>query len=292
MRFGPRLWMLTLLVIGVGVLTFGIYQANTNSRSTSTFTHGSNYTSNKIAVKGAQTEANSVKDVIDGDTLALTDGRRVRLIGINAPEKDQPFYTNAKEKLKNFISGQSVNLSYDVEKKDKYGRDLAYVYVGNLFVNLELVKSGIAVIETIPPNVAHADEFVAAANSARANCLGIWEGLCYQDSSACVQISSIQAKEGSGGLNNEWVEFMNTCSTNLNLSGYLVKDSSASNHYTFKDVSISSKQKVKLHSGCGTDSASDIFWACPPRTVPVWNNSGDHAYLFDARGKLVSEIGY
>ena len=265
MRLKIIILVIILLAVGGTALAFGIHQANVNYHSNNTVTNGSN----KIAIKGVETEASGVKDVIDGDTFTLTDGRKVRLIGINAPEKDQPFYEKAKEKLKSLIAGHSINLSYDVEKKDKYGRELAYVYLGDTFVNLELVKSGVAVIETIPPNVSHADEFVAAAKYARANCLGIWEGLCHQDSSACVQISSIQAKEGSGGLNNEWIEFMNTCSTSYNLLRYLVKDSSASNHYTFKDATLSSKQKIKLHSGCGTDSSSDIFWACPQRSTPV-----------------------
>jgi micrococcal nuclease len=70
----------------------------------------------------------------------------------------------------------AVRLVGDVEQLDRYGRTLAYVYrlADGLFVNAELVRRGYAVVLTIPPNVAHTDEFVALASAARVTGAGLW----------------------------------------------------------------------------------------------------------------------
>ncbi|MFI5265600.1 MAG: thermonuclease family protein [Candidatus Levyibacteriota bacterium] len=248
----------------------------------------------KTSVEGVSTETGSVTSVADGDTLTLSNGERVRLIGVNSSEVNQPNFLAAKQKLEDLVSGKSVQVEYDVEKKDIYGRTLAYIYAGNVFVNLELVKSGLAVAEEIQPDTLHAGEFAAAQKEAKANCLGMWDGLCHQGPSACVQLASIHkvpSKMLGAGV-DEWVEIKNTCSTSQNLLGYLIKDNSASNSYTFKSLNLGAKMNIKLHSGCSTDSSSDVYWTCPAMALPVWNNSGDNAYLYDSTGKLVSEIDY
>ncbi|MDD3819484.1 MAG: thermonuclease family protein, partial [Actinomycetota bacterium] len=85
-----------------------------------------------------------VKEVIDGDTIILSDGRRVRLIGINTPEHGMYFYEEAKEALEMIVLGKKVFLEKDVSEKDQYGRLLRYVYTGDLSVNMEMVKRGFA----------------------------------------------------------------------------------------------------------------------------------------------------
>ena len=74
--------------------------------------------------------------------------------------------------------GTSLHVQRDVEARDVYGRLLAYVYCSNdgMFVNLEIVGQGYARPLTIPPNVAHADEFVVAAREAEATDVGLWAG--------------------------------------------------------------------------------------------------------------------
>jgi micrococcal nuclease len=73
-------------------------------------------------------------------------------------------------------AGTEVRLERDVEARDRYGRLLAYVYRASdgLFVNLAMARDGYAVPLTIAPNVAHADEFVAAAGDARRADRGLW----------------------------------------------------------------------------------------------------------------------
>src|SRR6266849_727951 len=104
-----------------------------------------------------------VMSVHNGDTLTvqLPDRKeKVRLIGIDAPELGQaPWGERAREALKALVDGKEVTLETDVTVTDQYGRLLGYVYVGKLFVNAEMVRQGQAVIYTVPPNVAHVEEY-------------------------------------------------------------------------------------------------------------------------------------
>ena len=125
---------------------------------------------------------------LDGDTIvASIDGteERVRLIGIDTPETKKPdtpvqcFGPEASDFTKSLLpKGTPVLLVRDIEARDKYDRLLAYVYRtrDGLFVNLDIMRQGFARLLTIPPNVAHVDEFVAAAKAARKENLGLWGG--------------------------------------------------------------------------------------------------------------------
>jgi micrococcal nuclease len=129
--------------------------------------------------------------VVDGDTVMVsrgTKGKRVRLIGIDAPESVDPrrpvgcFGREASQRMFTLLPpGTPVRLVYDVERTDRYGRTLAYVYrrPDGLFVNAALVEEGYAAVATYPPNVVHADEFVALARQAREARLGLW-GACQE----------------------------------------------------------------------------------------------------------------
>ena len=126
--------------------------------------------------------------VSDGDTIGVEiDGveERVRLIGIDTPETKKPdspvecFGPEATAFTESLLpKGTSLHVQRDVEARDVYGRLLAYVYRSDdgLFVNLEILGQGYARPLTIPPNVAHADEFVVAARTAEATNVGLWAG--------------------------------------------------------------------------------------------------------------------
>ncbi len=134
-------------------------------------------------------EANgTVVRVVDGDTVdidVLGTRERVRLIGIDTPETKkentpvQCYGPEASAFTESLLpTGTAVHLQRDVEARDVYGRLLAYVYRADdgLFVNLSIVDGGYARLLTIPPNVAHVDEFVAAARAARERGSGLWSG--------------------------------------------------------------------------------------------------------------------
>jgi micrococcal nuclease len=124
-----------------------------------------------------------VRKVVDGDTLEVSGGERVRLIGVDTPETvapDRPvgcFGTEASRFTASLVPpGTPVRLVGDVEQRDRYGRLLAYVYrqSDGLFVNAELLRQGYAQLLTIPPNIAHTDQFTAIARQAREGSQGLW----------------------------------------------------------------------------------------------------------------------
>ncbi len=126
-----------------------------------------------------------VKRVIDGDTIELTTGERVRYLGIDTPEvrvrigkewveSPEPFALEASDSNKQWVAGRNVRLEYDVRKQDKYGRLLAYVYVADTMVNEALLKDGLATVLIVPPNVRYADKFRELADQARRERKGLW----------------------------------------------------------------------------------------------------------------------
>ena len=125
----------------------------------------------------------TVVRVIDGDTIQVRLGDRietVRYIGVNTPETVhptrgiEPYGLAASAFNRTLVEGRQVRLELDVESRDHYGRLLAYVYTGSLFVNTELVRQGYAQVMTVPPNVRHADEFVRLQRQARLTDRGLW----------------------------------------------------------------------------------------------------------------------
>lgn len=122
-------------------------------------------------------------EVIDGDMIKVEiDGEtyKVRYIGIDTPELHHPskpvekYAQEAYEFNKGLVDGKELRLIKDISETDKYSRLLRYVYVGDLFVNAELVKQGYAYALSYPPDVAHSDEFVELQAQAREAGLGLW----------------------------------------------------------------------------------------------------------------------
>jgi len=114
--------------------------------------------------------------VIDGDTIELADGERVRYIGMDTPEMRpvEAWAKAATEANRELVEGQSVIIVPDVELRDRYGRMLAYVYVDSIFVNAELVRRGLAQVATYPPNVRYQDYFLKLQREAREARRGLW----------------------------------------------------------------------------------------------------------------------
>jgi len=131
-----------------------------------------------------RTLTGTVVKVVDGDTIHVRIGDRVekvRYIGMNAPELHhptkgvEPFGREAAEANRKLVEGQTVRLELDVQERDKYGRLLAYVYVGDMMMNAELVAQGYAQVMTIPPNVKYQDLFLKKQREARLLQLGLWK---------------------------------------------------------------------------------------------------------------------
>lgn len=121
-----------------------------------------------------------VTRVVDGDTIEIEGGERVRYIGIDTPETVDPrkpvqcFGVEASNKNKELVEGKSVRLLKDTTDKDRYGRLLRYVYVGDSFINFELVRQGFAYSYSYPPDIKFQKEIVAAQAEAQKNKSGLW----------------------------------------------------------------------------------------------------------------------
>lgn len=131
------------------------------------------------------TSCRTVTEIIDGDTIRLDNGIVVRYLGIDTPEKrikkgerwidaPQPFSREATEANRALVLGKQVTVEYDVERRDKYGRTLGYVFSGDVLVNRALLEQGYAVLYSRPPNVKYVDELVAAQAQARREGRGLW----------------------------------------------------------------------------------------------------------------------
>lgn len=137
----------------------------------------------------------NVVKVVDGDTLKLSSGEKVRLIGIDTPEayygdklvrdskrsgKDvktiMALGRKASAFTKDLCLNKRVRLEYDAEKRDRYGRSLAYVFLEDgTFINAKIIEEGYAQIMTIPPNVKYAGQFQALERIARKEMKGLWK---------------------------------------------------------------------------------------------------------------------
>jgi micrococcal nuclease len=124
-----------------------------------------------------------VTKVTDGDTIHVTlqgHDERVRLIGVDTPEvpwyggKGECFGVEAGVFAKDRLSGRSVRLDFDVARRDRYGRLLAYVYVGRELFNITLVRLGYARADPVPPDTRLASQFARAEGEARAAGRGLW----------------------------------------------------------------------------------------------------------------------
>jgi micrococcal nuclease len=123
--------------------------------------------------------------VVDGDTIQVRLADRlekVRYIGVNTPElhgragHPEPGAVEATALNRALVEGRRVRLELDVRERDRYGRLLAYVWVGDVLVNAELVRRGYAQVMTIPPNVRYQGLFLRLQRDAREAGRGLWRG--------------------------------------------------------------------------------------------------------------------
>jgi micrococcal nuclease len=125
---------------------------------------------------------NRVKWVVDGDTVVVGDGQRVRYIGINAPElahddhKAEPYGEASKRFNALLVNGKNVRLEFDKERFDRYQRLLAYLFLKNAtFVNAEILASGYAYLLPYRPNLKYDSILLQSQRAAMSVRRGIWQ---------------------------------------------------------------------------------------------------------------------
>lgn len=236
-----------------------------------------------------------IVDVIDGDTVAVEtrDGpERVRLIGINAPERGECLAEEATRRLRELVAGEDVELVADRTDRDQYGRLLRYAEVDGFDVGGELVRAGLALAREYPPDTARSREYEAAQRAAEDAGAGMWaaDACGSATSGAEVVIDAVHFDadgDDNGNLNDEWVRITNRGGSAVDLTGWVLKDTSATHRYSFPSgFVLDASASVTVRTGCGTDSAAELHW-CNEGSA-VWNNSGDVAFLLDPVGNIVA----
>lgn len=195
----------------------------------------------------------NVTRVIDGDTID-TDVGRVRLLGINTPEKKQPYYQEAKDYLSAY-GGKMVEL--EDHGKDKYDRTLGYLFCNNELINSEILKHGLASLYVYEKDEYYS-ELKKAEQDARDNNLGLWKQSL---NLGCIELIKLKYEEdGNRCTNQEQLILNNKCSS----MKIIIKDDA--NHI----------EQVSIATGTYTQNFS-----C------VWNDDGDSLYIRDDSGLLL-----
>jgi len=199
---------------------------------------------------------------IDGDTIEVINSNRekykVRLLGINTPEKKKEYSNLATGFLKRF-ENNSVYIMRDFEDMDLYDRKLRYLFYEDRFINLEILEQGLAT-SFITEGLYYEDKMLKAEKYAMENEIGLWER-SNDKCSSCIILYELNKEE-------EYFILENQCDFECRVDGWDVKD--AGTHFFNLENDIPAGKKIKIES-----------------KKNVWNNDGDRFFLRDDKGKLV-----
>ncbi|MDO8508449.1 MAG: thermonuclease family protein [Nanoarchaeota archaeon] len=209
----------------------------------------------------------TISRVIDGDTFELDDGRKIRLVNVNTPEKNIPGSELATEFLKSY---ENEIVEMEAIGTDKYDRTLARIYTPE-YLNLELVKRGLSSKFLVQKE--ELSIFADAEEKAIESSLGIWKRSPYFN---CLKSSINQEME--------YVTITNNCD-NIHIQSWILKDESRK-VYEFPNVDIGT---ITLYTKAGENNEKILFWGSK---TDVWNNDRDSLYLFDQEWKIAHYNSY
>lgn len=220
-------------------------------------------------------ESVKVERIIDGDTI-VAENQTIRLLGINTPERGERFYSEAKEFLENEILNESVILRFGRDRKDFYGRTLAYVFFKGDNVNLKQVENGLANYYFPSGKDIYFDDF----GNAWRDCLEENRNLCEASVERCTEC--IELKEFD--FRNEKIVFYNSCDFSCDLENWEIKDEGRKK-FVFPGFVLNSGEEVSVVvSEEEINEENTLTWI---RKDYVWTDSGDTLFLRDKDGKLV-----
>ena len=231
--------------------------------------------------EGATFHTGFVTEIIDGDTIIIRiengDIFSVRYIGIDTPERDEPDFSDAYNANANLVLQKSVILIKDISETDPYDRLLRYVIVDDIFINLELIRMGYAKATAFPPDIACAEQFMAAEQVALASRTGLWEATQIPEpSSSQVMIVSVDKRV-------EYVDIQNMGSADIDLAGWILVSERGHQECYLSSI-LKAGEMLRIWSG----SAQGDGFSCGYNS-PIWNNSEpDAAVLYNAQGVEVS----
>lgn len=217
-----------------------------------------------FADSGVVREKVEIYRVLDGDTVELTDGRNVRLLNINTPEKGFAYSETGKE----FLSGFSA-LELETAGDDKYGRTLGKLYFNDMYINLEIVKEGMGHSYLVAENEKNL--FDDAEEYARENEKNIWKKSEFY---GCINAEINKY--------DEYVIIEDSC--DVEFTSWTLKDESTKSYKFKTDVA----NRFTLYSAEGTDNERELYWG----RENIWNNDHDELFIRDSNGLLVYYYSY
>lgn len=225
-------------------------------------------------------ETATVQQVLDGDTCRLSDSREIRYLGIDAPEKGDPFANEATQINNRLVGGRSVRCEIGPTARDRNGRILAYVFQESTFVNAELLRQGAAYVRR-PVKKKYREILNRAQDEARMARLGIWRG----NTNAHIVIAAVHAKPKGGreNLSDEYPVLKNLDESNIDMTGWTVSDE-AHQRYLVPHFVLPAKATVTLRTGLGKNDSTNLYWGS---RNSIWNDNGDTIFSRDDQGRLV-----
>ena len=200
------------------------------------------------------------------------------MIGIDAPEKAQLCYKEAKNFLRKLIENKTVKLEYDKRKKDRYGRLLAYVWANKTLVNKEMILKGFAVYRDYGEKLKYKKE------------LDIPSTGCVKEIDTCEECIGVAYFEwnppGDDCKGGEFVKLKNFCKFPCNLTGWSIEDKDG-NKFVFGNTIINTT--LTIYFSC--EKKGDVQF-CKENCKAVWNNNGDVFKLYNEKGKPVIRYEY
>jgi len=230
--------------------------------------------------------AERVARVIDGDTVLLEDGRKVRYAGINAPEEGEPGFREAMQANNVLVGGKEVKLEFGTRRTEKHERLLAYVYVGRILVQAELVKQGWAIVTRAQSLPRYRESLQKYQEEAKTAGLGIWAKGEHRGKLAVFKIHPRESARNN--LNDEYVVFRNIGTAPLVLTGVSISDE-ANQSYLVPQFTLGPGRTFTLYTGSGKNTGDVLYWG---RRKTVWNKGGDTVIIKDSTGKLVLSHSY
>jgi len=215
-----------------------------------------------------------VDRIIDGDTIE-SNSTSIRLLGINARERGELYYEEAKEFLENEILNKTVGLEYGKEHYDKYHRVLAYVFLDNRNINLKIIENGYANIYFPSGKDRYYNQFKQAWE----DCIDKNINLCEKSVDKCADC--IELKEF--GIKEQKVVLFNNCGFSCDLTAWELKGEGRKK-FVFGNYILDGNNNVEIIVGEGVNSRNQLYW---PGEDYVWTASGDTIFLRDKEGKLV-----
>ncbi|MBR57373.1 MAG: hypothetical protein CMH54_04865 [Myxococcales bacterium] len=224
-----------------------------------------------------------VVKAIDGDTIELASGDRVRLLHINTPERGEDGSEQATEMTRSWTVDKKVEVRFGKVAQDRYGRYLAEIFVDGKSLNEELVRQGWAHAFFIPPiDKAAYKRIVAAQVEARTEKRGIWNSdPRYRGAFHITSFHHDAPGDDRKNLNGEYVRIVNISTGTRDLRGFRLENERGRG-VKFPRIKLPVGRTISVRSGSGKSQTrarrgQQVYFM--KLKMPLWRNKGDVAIL-------------